>query len=85
MRLSPFARDLGERAAKTLGGAFATYLFEAWLGLAHLQLELRALVFAGGTAMFSAAFSLLSRWFGRRGTASLTREVVYADGPTATA
>lgn len=77
MRLSPFVRDAAERAAKTMGGGFATYLFEGELGLSHLPLPVRALYYAAGTAAFSWLASLVSRRLGRPGTASALRVVEY--------
>lgn len=84
MTLSPFARDLGERAAKTLTGALASYWFETWLNtLVALSPLDRGLIFAAGTTGCSIAWSLISRRFGRRGTASLTKPVEYASGAAA--
>lgn len=80
MTLSPFARDLGERATKTLGGTLASYLFQVWLGtLVQLSMLDRGVIFALGTTLWSIVFSLVSRRFGRTGTASLTKEVEYVD------
>jgi hypothetical protein len=87
MTLSPFARDLGERAGKTVTGSFAAYLFEAWLStLVALTMTERALIWAAGTTVASIVWSLVSRHFGDEPgepkTASLLKEVVYTGVPS---
>ena len=80
MSFSPFWRDLVERAARTAGGGFITYVGESELTVLHLTMVDKAATFALGTAAVSSALSVGARFFGRRGTASMTRVVEYAPG-----
>lgn len=66
MSLSPFARDLGERAAKTFAGAwpvvFINYMVDGGLHLAqHPALYVHTTECAVGAALVSVGFSLISR------------------------
>ena len=80
--MTPFAADLTERAGKSAAGGILAYLFQVWISSLH-QLDAfeRGLVWAGGTTACSIGFSVVSRRIGRRGTASMTRDVEYAAKP----
>ena len=76
--MTPFAADLTDRAGKSAAGATLAYLFQVWIaGLHQLDAFERGLVWATGTTVCSIGFSVGSRWIGRRGTASMTRDVTY--------
>lgn len=82
--MKAFTADLVERALWTLGGGVAVFVFESELGLSHLPLLVRALLYGLGTAGASAIKSVWVRnRFGSKGTASATRVYTYPAPPPA--
>lgn len=57
---------------------FAEYMIEEQVGLVHLAVELKGMLFALGAGLFAFVKGYVARWFGRKGTASLTGVVAYA-------
>jgi hypothetical protein len=75
---SPFVEDVTERGAKSFVAAWPTMLFSDWVDSNYTSVPwLHATAAALGVTVISVGFSLWSRHFGTRGTASMLREVRY--------
>ena len=76
--MTPFSAYLTERAAKSFAGGTLAYLFQWSISnFTHFDAFERGMTWAAGTTACSIGFSVISRQFGRRGTASMTRTVEY--------
>lgn len=81
LQKSPFVHDVAERVGSSfLGGMvtyFVEYMVENEVGLVHLRVEVRGILFALGVGLFSAIKARIAKPFGSKGTASLSRVVTY--------
>lgn len=78
MDRAAWREDTAERLGKTWVQTFLSFVMSTAIGhIAHLTIWEQGIIFASCAAALSLATSIISRWYGQPGTASLIRRVFY--------